>query len=102
MPSVEQVEAVLKTVYDPEIPLSLVDLGLIYNIEAEDDKVRITMTLTTPGCGMAKQIALNAKHSVMEQTNCDDVLVTVTFDPPWDSSKITEEGRKILEAKQNS
>jgi|SRR3989338_11111399 len=96
MPTIESVRAALKTVHDPEIPVNIVDLGLIYNIEADADKVRITMTLTTPGCGMARQIALNAKQSVIEQTNCKDVLVTVTFDPPWDQSKITEEGRRIL------
>src|SRR5687768_16706824 len=96
MPSEEQVRDALKTVKDPEIPINIVDLGLVYGIEAAPDKVRITMTLTTPGCGMARQIALNAKHSIMEQTKCEDVLVTVTFDPPWDQSKISEEGRKAL------
>ena len=98
MPVVEDVYAALRTVYDPEIPVNLVDLGLIYTVETEADKVRITMTLTTPGCGMARQIALNAKHSVMEKTNCGDVLVTVTFDPPWDPSRISEEGRQRIAA----
>lgn len=96
MPKVEEVRAALKTVKDPEIPLSLVDLGLIYDIQTEENQVRITMTLTTPGCGMAREIALDAKHTVMKETGCDDVLVTVTFDPPWDQSRISEEGRKIL------
>lgn len=96
MPTKDQVIAALKTVNDPEIPISLVDLGLIYDVDAQDSAVRITMTLTTPGCGMGRQIALNAKHAVMEQTKCDDVLVTVTFDPPWDQSKITPEGRKAM------
>lgn len=96
MPSVEQVRDALLTVYDPEIPVNLVDLGLIYDIQTEENKVHITMTLTTPGCGMARQIALNAKHTVMEKTNCDDVLVTVTFDPPWDQSRISPEGRKAM------
>lgn len=96
MPTVESVREALKTVHDPEIPVNIVDLGLIYNIEADENKVRITMTLTTPGCGMGRQIALNAKQSVIEKTGCADVLVTVTFDPPWDRSKVTEEGRRIL------
>lgn len=96
MPTIEQVQSALKTVVDPEIPVNIVDLGLVYNIEAQPDKVRITMTLTTPGCGMGRQIALNAKQSVMEQTQCEDVLVTVTFDPPWDQSKITPEGKKAM------
>jgi metal-sulfur cluster biosynthetic enzyme len=96
MPTIEQVQNALRTVYDPEIPVSLVDLGLIYDIKAEADTVRITMTLTTPGCGMARQIALNAKQAVIDQTHCDDVLVTVTFDPPWDQSRITPEGRKAM------
>ena len=96
MPTEESVRAALKTVYDPEIPVNLVDLGLIYGIQAESDKVRITMTLTTPGCGMARQIALSAKQAVIDQTKCDDVLVTVTFDPPWDQSKISPEGRKAM------
>ena len=96
MPKQEDVVAALKLVNDPEIPVNIYDLGLIYNIEASEDNVRITMTLTTPGCMMAREIALNAKHTVMEKTNCDDVLVTVTFDPPWDRSKVTEEGKKTL------
>lgn len=96
MPTVEAVREALKTVYDPELPVNLVDLGLVYDIQADADKVRITMTLTTPGCGMGRQIALNAKQSVIDQTKCDDVLVTVTFDPPWDQSKITPEGRKAM------
>lgn len=96
MPTIEDVKGALKTVHDPEIPVNIVDLGLIYNIEATDTKVRITMTLTTPGCGMAREIALNAKRSVIDQTKCEDVLVTVTFDPPWDQTRITEDGRKTL------
>lgn len=96
MPSVEQVRAALKTVKDPEIPLSLVDLGLIYDIQTTDSSVRITMTLTTPGCGMAREIAINAKQTVIKDTGCDDVLVTVTFDPPWTKDRISEEGKKTL------
>lgn len=96
MPTIDAVNNALKTVHDPELPVNIVDLGLVYNIEADEGKVRITMTLTTPGCGMGRQIALNAKHSVMEQTGCEDVLVTVTFDPPWDKSRVTDEGRKLL------
>ena len=96
MPNIEQVRDALKTVQDPEIPVNIVDLGLIYGIVADDDKVRITMTLTTPGCGMARQIALNAKQSVIDQTKCSDVLVTVTFDPPWDQSKVSPAGRKAM------
>lgn len=96
MPSLEQVKESLKKVTDPEIPVNIYDLGLIYDIQADETKVRITMTLTTPGCGMGRQIALNAKQTVIDDTGCEDVLVTVTFDPPWDQSKITEEGRRLL------
>lgn len=96
MPKIEDVRNALKTVQDPEIPLSLVDLGLIYDIQTTDTSVRITMTLTTPGCGMAREIAINAKQTVMKATHCDDVLVTVTFDPPWTKERISEEGRKKL------
>ena len=96
MPSSEQVEKALRTVKDPEIPLNLVDLGLIYGIDAQENAVRITMTLTTPGCGMAREIALNAKRSVIEQTGCQDVLVTVTFEPAWTPERISAEGKKIL------
>lgn len=96
MPTIEQVKEILSGVYDPELPVNIVDLGLVYGIEADENKVRITMTLTTPGCGMGREIALGAKHSVMEKTHCEDVLVTVTFDPPWDKSRITAEGKKAL------
>ena len=93
----EQVLQALKEVYDPEIPVNVVDLGLIYGVEVSpEDKVKITMTLTSPGCGMAHQIAMNAKQQVLQVQGVKEASVTVVWDPPWDPSRMSEEAKKKL------
>jgi FeS assembly SUF system protein len=93
----EQVYDALKEVHDPEIPVNIVDLGLIYGVKIDPEgEVHVTMTLTTPGCGMAQQIALNAKQKVKEMPGVKEAKVTVVWEPPWDPSKMSEEAKKKL------
>ena len=92
----EEVREALKDVYDPEIPINVVDLGLIYDIEVDDGDVHINMTLTAPGCPMAMFIAQNAEWRVLEVEGVENVNVQMVFDPPWNFEMITEDGRKLL------
>ena len=95
--TVEEVELALKDVYDPEIPVNVVDLGLIYGIQVDDDgHVHVDMTLTAAGCGMGPFIAQQAEWAVAELDGVKDVDVEITFEPAWTPDKITEDGRKLL------
>jgi len=92
----EAVFDALKDVYDPEIPVNVVDLGLIYAVEVEGADVEITMTLTFAGCGMGPQIAQQAEWRVAELEGIGDVNVEMVFDPPWSPDNISEDGKKQL------
>jgi len=92
----EQVYEALQDCYDPEIPVNIVDLGLVYDVEVEDDNVAVKMTLTTPGCGMGGMIASNAQSLIMEIPGVKDANVDLVWDPPWDPSRISEEARQKL------
>ncbi|MCY4440788.1 MAG: iron-sulfur cluster assembly protein [Deltaproteobacteria bacterium] len=92
----EQVYEALQDCYDPEIPVNIVDLGLVYDVEVEDDTVAIKMTLTTPGCGMGGMIASNAQSLIMEIPGVKEANVDLVWDPPWDPSRISEEAREKL------
>ena len=96
--TVEQsVQEKLKGVLDPELGVSIVDLGLIYNITVSKEGVcTITMTLTTIGCPLFGQIQKEIEDAVMEVEVIEEVKVDLTFDPPWDASKMTEEARITL------
>ena len=95
--TVDEVTKALKEVYDPEIPVNVVDLGLIYGIEIDDDsRVHVEMTLTAAGCGMGPFIAQQAEWAVAELDGVKDVDVEITFEPAWTPEKITEDGRKLL------
>ena len=84
----------LKTCFDPEIPIDLWNLGLIYSIEInKKSEVEILMTLTTPGCTMINIIAEDVKSKVSLIKDIKKVNVNVTFDPPWSPEKMTEEGK---------
>ncbi len=96
MVSAEDVREVLKNVYDPEIPVNVVDLGLIYNIQVDEGNVYVQMTLTAPGCGMGPMIAQQAEWAVSELDGVEDVQVEMTFDPPWTPDLISEDGKKLL------
>ncbi len=88
----------LKNVYDPEIPVNVWDLGLIYDIKVDDEgKIKIVMTLTAPGCPVAGLVAMQAEEAVRQAVpEAKDVEVELTFDPPWDPRRVTPEGRKQL------
>ena len=92
----EQVYEALQDCYDPEIPVNIVDLGLVYDVEIEDDKVEVKMTLTTPGCGMGGMIASNAQSLIMDLPGVAEANVNVVWDPPWDPSRISEEAKQKL------
>lgn len=86
----------LKDVYDPEIPVNIVDLGLVYTVEVADGDVHVEMTLTAPGCGMGPYIAQQAEWRIAEIDDVEDVQVDMVFDPPWTSDMITEDGKRLL------
>ncbi len=96
----QQVWAALRTCYDPEIPVNIVDLGLIYDTriskEAGGHRVDVKMTLTAPGCGMGAAIAADAEDKIRAIDGVEDACVEVVWDPPWNPHMISEEGRKVL------
>ncbi len=91
----------LRTCYDPEIPVNIVDLGLVYDLGIEElpeggSKVFVKMTLTAQGCGMGPVIAQDAQEKVLAIPGVEDAQVEIVWDPPWHQSMITPAGRKIL------
>ncbi|HVU18800.1 MAG TPA: putative Fe-S cluster assembly protein SufT [Candidatus Didemnitutus sp.] len=100
-PDPEAVWAQLRQVFDPEIPVNIVDLGLIYSMEVSAQpegghKVDVSMTLTAPGCGMGPVIAEDAKSKVLLVPGVSAADVRITWDPPWNQSMISEEGKMKL------
>lgn len=98
---IDEVWAVLKTCYDPEIPVNVVDLGLIYSCTVADSDVAsghvtITMTLTAPGCGMGPFIVDDVRSKAASIKNVTDVHVELVFDPPWDRTMMSDEARLQL------
>ena len=92
----EDVIEILKQCYDPEIPIDLWNLGLIYEITIKDYNINITMSLTTPGCTMGQHMADDIKSKLENLKNVNEVCVDVVFDPPWQPEMMTNEGRKKL------
>jgi FeS assembly SUF system protein len=89
--------AALKTVYDPEIPADIYELGLIYKVDVDDDRnVAVDMTLTTAGCPVAGEMPMWVENAVRSVEGVNDVTVNLTFDPPWDMSRMSEEARVAL------
>src|SRR5690606_9892864 len=89
--------AALKTVYDPEIPADIYELGLIYRIDIDDDRnVGIEMTLTAPGCPVAGEMPIWVENAVGSVDGVGQVTVNLTFDPPWDQSRMSDEARLAL------
>ena len=88
---------VLKSIYDPEIPVDIYELGLIYNVEiSEDGDATITMTLTTPHCPGAESLPLEVELRVLSVPGIRDAVVNLVWDPPWDPSKMSDEARLEL------
>jgi metal-sulfur cluster biosynthetic enzyme len=92
----DQIIEVLKQCYDPEIPVDLWNLGLIYDISINNKIVDITMTLTTPGCGMAQFMAEDIKRKVSNLDGVEETSVAVTFDPPWNPAMMTDKAKEKL------
>jgi metal-sulfur cluster biosynthetic enzyme len=86
----------LKDVYDPEIPVNVVDLGLVYDCSVEDGDVSIRMTLTFAGCGMGPYIAQQAEWRIAEMDGVEDVEVEMVYEPPWSPDMISEDGKSQL------
>lgn len=91
----DQVWDALRTVFDPEVPVNLVDLGLIYSMEIDQDagRVDIRMTLTAPGCGMGPVLVGDVKYRVAQVPNVREVAVELVFDPPWRRDMMSEEAQ---------
>jgi len=93
----DEIIAALKTVYDPEIPCDIYELGLIYKIDIADDrKVAIEMTLTTPNCPSAQELPGMVENAVASVPGVGEVKVDIVWDPPWDPSRISDEARAVL------
>ncbi len=94
--SEEQVWQALRSVHDPEIPVNIVDLGLIYEVGVNDNRVDITMTLTAPGCGMGPVLVEDVKRRLQRVPLVADTEVTLVFDPPWSRDMMSEEAQLDL------
>jgi FeS assembly SUF system protein len=89
----ERVVQVLKTIFDPEIPVNIYELGLIYEIDIDNDSVaHIRMTLTSPNCPVAEDLPIEVHEKVKATEGISDVKVTLTFEPPWDRNMISDAG----------
>jgi len=87
----------LKSVYDPEIPLNIYDLGLIYDISLEEGSVvRVLMTLTSPNCPVAESLPGDVKRAIKKIPEVTEIEIKLTFDPPWDYDRLSEEARLDL------
>jgi FeS assembly SUF system protein len=93
----DEIVSALKTVFDPEIPADIYELGLIYKVDIEDDRaVKIDMTLTTPNCPSAQELPIMVENAVSSVAGVGEVKVSVVWDPPWDPSRMTDEARAVL------
>jgi len=92
----ERVWGELRNCFDPEIPLNIVDLGLIYKVSVQGALANITMTLTSPGCHLGGQIAGNVQERVLGLEEIEEANVELVWDPPWHQSMISADGRKAL------
>jgi metal-sulfur cluster biosynthetic enzyme len=96
MISVEDVNDALREVIDPELGLDFVELGLIYEVEVENGTVRVTYTLTSPGCPIGPQVSEQIEEFVGELDGVEDVQATMTFSPPWTPELMSEDAKFAL------
>jgi FeS assembly SUF system protein len=93
----DDIVAALKTVYDPEIPADIYELGLIYKVDIEDDRsVKVDMTLTTPNCPSAAELPQMVENAVASVPGVSGAKVSVVWEPPWDQSRMSDEARLVL------
>jgi FeS assembly SUF system protein len=94
----DQIVGALKTVYDPEIPADIYELGLIYKVDIDDDRaVTIDMTLTTPNCPSAAELPGQVENAVAGVPGVREAKVTIVWDPPWEPSRMSDEARTVLD-----
>ncbi len=93
----DEIVGALKTVYDPEIPADIYELGLIYKVDIDDDRaVKIDMTLTTPNCPSAAELPMMVENAVVSVPGVREAKVNIVWDPPWDPSRMSDEARAVL------
>ena len=92
----DKIVAVLRSIYDPELPVNIYDLGLIYTIEIRERHVDVVMTLTSPNCPVAGSMPGQVECAIKALDEVDDVCVELTWDPPWDSNKLSDEVKLTL------
>jgi FeS assembly SUF system protein len=93
----DDIVSALKTVYDPEIPADIYELGLIYKIDIADDRsIKVDMSLTSPNCPSAQELPIMVENAVASVTGVGPVKVDVVWDPPWDPSRMSDEARLVL------
>ncbi len=93
----DEIVGALKTVYDPEIPADIYELGLIYKVDIDDDRmVNIDMTLTTPNCPSAAELPAQVENAVAGVAGVREAKVNIVWDPPWDPSRMSDEARAVL------
>jgi len=92
----EKVISEIKKIYDPEIPVNIYELGLIYDISIENHDVKVKMTLTTPNCPVAESLPKEVKDSIKEIKEVKDVSLDLVWDPPWDKSMMSEAAKLEL------
>ena len=92
----EKVITEIKKIYDPEIPVNIYELGLIYDIKIKDKDVQVKMTLTTPNCPVAESLPKEVKDSIMQIEEVDKVDLDLVWDPPWDKSMMSEAAKLEL------
>jgi metal-sulfur cluster biosynthetic enzyme len=91
-----EVYEVLRECYDPEIPVNIVDLGLVYGVTVSGGVINVMMTLTAPGCQMGAMIAQEIQDKLLGLPGCEDAIVEIVWDPPWTPHMMTEAARKKL------
>ena len=93
----DEIVTALKTVYDPEIPADIYELGLVYKVDIADNRdVTVDMTLTTPNCPSAQELPIMVENAVASVASVGAVKVNIVWDPPWDQSRMSDEARAVL------
>jgi len=92
----EKIIAEIRKIYDPEIPVNIYELGLIYDVTGNEDKAKIIMTLTTPNCPVAESLPKEVKDSAMQVEGIEDVDLDLVFEPPWEKSMMSEAAKLEL------
>ena len=92
----EQIIAEIRKIYDPETPVNIYELGLIYDVKVKEDKAKIIMTLTTPNCPVAESLPKEVKDTAMQVEGIEEVDLDLVFDPPWDKSMMSEAAKLEL------